>query len=130
MALIRRAPSAGRCATTAGRGAAGNGRRRVAQALQVLGDGALLCGGRGAVVGDHARRLPAPGKHRLGGAGAAGGELRGEPDAPCVMRPPMPAALAAARRRATDWPLRPPNTGASSAGWAGRIAHTVAAAGS
>ena len=82
MALIRRARSAGRCATTAGRGAAGNGRRRVALALRVLSDGALLGGGRGAVVGDQAGGFPAAGEHRFSSRGAAGGELGGEADAP------------------------------------------------
>ena len=43
--------------------------------LQVLGAGALLGGGRGAVVGDHAGGFPAAGKHGLGGAGAVGGKL-------------------------------------------------------
>ena len=51
---------------------------------QVLGDGALLGGGRGAVVSDHARRLPPAGQHRLGGAGAARSQLAGEADAPGV----------------------------------------------
>ena len=41
-------------------------------ALQVLGDGAGFGGCAGAVVRDHARRLPPAGKHSLGGRGADG----------------------------------------------------------
>ena len=52
--------------------------------LQVLGDGALLGCCAGAVVGDHARCLPPAGEHGFRGAGAAGGELGGEADAPGV----------------------------------------------
>ena len=58
--------------------------RPARRSSQVLGDGALLGGCAGAVVGDHARSLPATGKHGFGGAGAAGRQLARKADAPGV----------------------------------------------
>ena len=78
-AVLARLPGPARSAL-GGRPAAGV--RQGEAVLQVLSDGALHGGGRGAVVGDHARRFPPAGKHGLRGGSAARRQFGGEANAP------------------------------------------------